>query len=268
MTDNNDDHDNDEDDIPSMEEWKSSLARAHCALAELYLTDLCDTDNAEQQCEYHVQTAMKLCDPPILDALQVMTSLRLSQPKKQPSPTLTTTETATETTTTTTTPHDNTNPTTYIWIVYQHMKKGCEALSALVGLHNSESYMSPTFDDDMENIINTTQASNELVELEAVEQLPSFEFRCQTSKLLLECAVWTDTIHIPCIHAAIQVLGSLLAEQDEIIEIWYLLGCAFQLLTKSSLSSSTTTTKIINELSDLAKYSWQQALEMLEKVRE
>jgi tetratricopeptide (TPR) repeat protein len=231
----------------SNDDWKSSLARAHCAIAELYLTDLCDMDNAEQKCEYHVQTAIQLCDPPILDALQVLTSLRLSQ-KNSPAMTQ----------------QDDTNPTTYIWTVYQHMKQGCEALSALVGLHNSESYMNPTTEEDDDDDDNQVQhGANELVELEAVEQLPSFEFRCQTSKLLLECAVWTDKVHIPCVHAAIQVLGSLLAEQDEVIEVWYLLGCAFQLLTKASSVSST-----IHELSDLAKYYWQRALEMLQKVHE
>ena len=33
-----------------------------------------------------------------------------------------------------------------------------------------------------------------------------------------------------CCEAAVQVLGSLLAENDEVIEIWYLMGCAFQAL--------------------------------------
>ena len=54
-------------------------------------------------------------------------------------------------------------------------------------------------------------------------------------------------------RAAIHVLGSLLAENDETVEIWFLLGCAFDLLPSSA---------------SLAQHYWQQALNMLLKVQE
>lgn len=198
------------------------LVRAHCALAELYLTDLCFEENAEQACELHVQKAMQLCDPPLVDALQVMTSLRLSQKKEA---------------------------TSYILQAYQGMKTGCEALAALVGLGEE------TLDDDGATATGAAAAAAiELTEIDAANDLPGYEFRCQTAKLLLECAAASteSTTNHECVQAAIQVLGSLLAENDEVVEIWYLLGCAFDLMQSPNL----------------AQHYWQQALQMLLKVQE
>lgn len=186
----------------SINDLKNQLARAHCTVAELFLTDLCYAENAEKECEFHVETAMKITDEPIIDALQVMASLRLSQQKEAE---------------------------TYILKVYNEMKEGCDALATMVGLNE------PLGDGAVE-----------LSNVEAVNSLPSFEFRSQSVKLLLECG--SDE----CVQAAIQVLGSLLAENDEVIEIWYLLGCAFEM----------------NDGGELAVEYWQRAIEMLEKVKE
>jgi hypothetical protein len=148
-----------------------------------------------------------------VDALQVMTSLRLSQKKEA---------------------------TSYILQAYQGMKTGCEALAALVGLK----------DENLED--DAATAAIELTEVEAANDLPSYEFRCQTAKLLLECAASTEATNHECVQAAIQVLGSLLAQDDEVVEIWYLLGCAFDLIQSPNL----------------AQHYWQQALQMLLKVQE
>ncbi|KAI2498660.1 hypothetical protein MHU86_15837 [Fragilaria crotonensis] len=211
--------DNNGDDGTTLADLQLHLVRAHCALAELYLTDLCFEENAEQECESHVQKALQLCDPPLVDALQAMASLRLSQQK---------------------------DATTYILQAYQNMKTGCEALAALVGLKEEED------DDNLEGNPHDTTGAMELTEVDAVNSLPGFEFRCQTAKLLLECAATTESTNMTCVQAAIHVLGSLLAENDEIVEIWFLLGCAFDLL----------------ESPRLAQHYWQQALDMLLKVQE
>lgn len=116
----------------------------------------------------------------------------------------------------------------YMQQVYSQLRVGCEALAALVGLGGAES--------------------RELVEVEAADGLPGFEFRCQTAKLLLECGA---TGNSECVPAAIQVLGSLLAENDEVVEIWYLLGCAYMELKETELASQY----------------WARALEMLKSVQ-
>jgi tetratricopeptide (TPR) repeat protein len=192
---------------------QQQLVRAHCTLAELYLTDLCFADNAEKECESHVEKAMQLTPEPLVDALQVMTSLRLSQQK---------------------------DATPFILQAYGQIKTGCEALATLVGLHVTNK------DDEA-----AEETAVELTEVDAVNNLPGFEFRCQTSKLLLECFSLSENEE--CGLAAIQVLGSLLAENDEVVETWYLLGCAFELQ---------------NDSDDLAVQYFQQALEMLQKVQE
>jgi len=107
--------------------------------------------------------------------------------------------------------------------------------------------------------------ARELVEVEAANNLPEFEFRCQTAKLLLECAGllsenkqassvsnnYTDRSDF--LSKAICVLGSLLAQNDEVIEIWFLTGCAFAAM--------------IPPLTDTAKFYLERANQMLTDIQ-
>jgi len=54
------------------------LSSLHCSMAEIYMTDLCETENAEQKCESCISTALSV-DPEGYEALQTMTNMRLSQ---------------------------------------------------------------------------------------------------------------------------------------------------------------------------------------------
>jgi tetratricopeptide (TPR) repeat protein len=237
-------------------EIRRQLCRAHVSKAELYLTDLCYEPNAEQECESSLNAALLLDDPHSSpDALQAMASLRLSQEK-----------------------HRRIESISYMLDTYARMKVGCEALADLVGLSLE--------DEQHEQFCNNEGVAKELQEeaLSAVQSLPGFEFRCQTAKLFMECSSLlqeeisnattatntNDSSNITpntqmsdsklveqkkfCIKAAIYVLGSLLAENDEVIEIWYLLGCAFHSATPPN--------------HDASKYYWDNTLEMLEKVKE
>lgn len=194
--------------------FRHKLASAQVTVAELYLTDLCFEENAEAECEAYVTKALQLTGPdgePMVDALQTAANLRLSQRRKADARQL-------------------------ILRAYQKMQVGCEALSKLVGLEESQS-----------------KRATELVEVDAVDGLPSVEFRSQTAKLLLECGA--DEVErediTKCHQAAIHVLGSLMAENDEVPEIWYLLGCAFQACKNA----------------ENAKYYWNKALEMLTNIQ-
>jgi len=214
----------------SLQETRRQLSNAFCTVAELFLTDLCFEDNAEQQCEAAVLAAMKLKDPaddePLVDSLQTMASLRLSQGRGE-------------------------EAAKYILQAYGKMKSGCEALSGLVGLKK----------DDNEE---ASAQAVELTDVDAANNLPGFDFRCQTAKLLMECAAALKseqavTSSVPeqvveCSDAAIQVLASLLAENDEVIEAWYLMGCAFAAASPPDL--------------DAAAQYWDRALELLTKVKD
>lgn len=209
---------------------RKQLCGAYSSLVELYLTDLCYGENAEVECESNLQSALKITDPvdgqPFVDALQSLTSLRLSQNRGR-------------------------EAARYILRVYDKIKTGCEALAALVGLGNAND------DEQVDQAV-------ELVEVEAANNLPGFEFRVQSSKLLLECASVLKAAQENnqsteemaeerrCVLACIQVLGSLIAENDEVVEIWYLLGCAFAALTPSS--------------AEVACQYWERAKDMLIKV--
>jgi hypothetical protein len=138
----------------------------------------------------------------------------------------------------------------YILKAYERMKVGCEAMSALVGLAN--------IDDEEKGDAQLEAKSRELVDVEAASTLPEYNFRVQTAKIMLECASLLENsdndAKIQCAESAIQVLGSLLAENDEVIEVWYLLGCAFMACTPSNHES--------------AHYYWENALTMLTKVKQ
>jgi tetratricopeptide (TPR) repeat protein len=217
----------------AVQELQQQLATACCNAAELFLTDLCYSENAEQQCEQYVMEALNII-PDHLDALQTMTSLRLSQKR-------------------------NTEAISFVERVYNSMATGCQALATLVGLRNDASN-----DDE--------SGSNELTALEHVQSLPPIEFRCQTIKLLLECADtlpyqeiaeesngeasldkrdWISTAQQQYYaSAAVDVIGSCLAEQDEIVEMWLLLGDAMIFLEK-----------------ELASQYWLRALDLLKPFR-
>mmetsp|Transcript_7302 Transcript_7302/g.10334 ORF Transcript_7302/g.10334 Transcript_7302/m.10334 type:complete len:442 (+) Transcript_7302:44-1369(+) len=223
------DGDNANNNEVALHDTRKQLCGAFCNLAELYMTDLCFEENAEMECESYIQSALKISDPtdgqPLVDALQALASLRLSQNR-------------------------GLEAVDHILAVYDKMKVGCEALAALVGL------------GEVEKESNNDQAV-ELVEVEAANNLPGFEFRCQSSKILLECgaalkASQEDGSSMEkrkrCALASIQVLGSLMAENDEVIETWYLLGCAFVSLDTPNIEA--------------AGQYWERAMEMLLKVKD
>ena len=63
---------------PAVSSIQKHVTRAHVAIAELYLTDLCYDDGAEQLCYDALTKALEM-EAGSLDALQCLASLRLSQ---------------------------------------------------------------------------------------------------------------------------------------------------------------------------------------------
>lgn len=210
--------DDDKDPQTLLLDTRRQLAAAYCSTAELYLTDLCFEPNAETECQSLIDPSLALLDAdgkPFVDALQTAASLRLSQQR-------------------------NSDAADFVLQAFGRIRNGCEALATLVGLREAAA------EDE----------ARELTELEAVQSLPGFEFRCQTAKLLLECAAVvdkTDERANQCTQAAIDVLGSLLAENDEVVEIWLLTGQAFSMMQPVNKS--------------LAGHYWERAKEMLTSVQ-
>ena len=191
---------------------------------------MCFDENAEQNCETALQAAMQLDDPQSSpDAVQAMANLRLSQNR-------------------------GFEAVTFMMEAYKRVKVGCEAMSDLVGLGADND-----FEEEKESIAKELKGDA----LEAANSLPGFEFRCQMAKLLLECSsILEDTSEDAekrteqrkyCIESAIQVLGSLMAENDEVIETWFLLGCAFSSMEPKNIEAS--------------KHYFETTIDMLDKVK-
>ncbi len=218
-----------------MVETKRQLCAAYCSIGELYLTDLCEEPDAENSCEAALKAAVEVdaaaqiesgpfeseIGPSQPDALQTMANLRLSQSRVA-------------------------EALDCIMETYNRMKVGCEAMSGLVGLAT----------DDKEGVQEAK--ARELLEIDAASTLPEYGFRLQTAKIMLECTSLVDDGNNHnkerCSESAIQVLGSLLAENDEVIEVWYLLGCAFMSCSPPN--------------PDSARHYWENAITMLTKAKE
>jgi len=180
------------------------LSAVCCNAAEVYLTDLCEEPDAEDQCEKWVQKALSYKIPssesldkkqPTADALQLLANLRISQCRSS-------------------------EALPAILEAYRQIEVPCRSLARLVDI-------SPPDDND----VAMEDRAKELSHVDAVQSLPGFEFRCQMVKIMLEAAAVSEKADISernaCQHAAIFVLGSLMAENDEVIEVWALLGDAF-----------------------------------------
>jgi len=236
-----------------LRETRRKLSAAYCTAAELYLTDLCLEEDAERECEDLVDLALRLtiddddgapggggvAGEPTVDALQTATSLRLSQSR-------------------------GAEAVDYILKACRQMRAGCRALASLVGVASGDESSPDDHRAQQQPPPPQQQEARELLELEAVQNLPEFEFRCQTAKLLLECAAELkgiegtgavakdDPRRHQCLQASVDVLGSLLAENDEVVEIWFLMGEAFAAMSQT----------------DVAAYYWERAKDMLECVRQ
>ena len=211
-------------------EITQQLASVCCNAAEVYLTDLCEQADAEQQCEQWVQKALTFQIPvsdkatdetrPTVDALQLLANLRISQCRAS-------------------------EALPAILEAFQQIEGPCRSLAHLVDV-------TPTVE---EGVTQEDQAM-ELSQVDAVQALPGFEFRCQMVKIMLEAAAVSenadDKDRVACRQAAIYVLGSLMAENDEVVEIWVLLGDAFQAIS----------------CHDEAVSYWQNALDMLGQLKQ
>lgn len=128
---------------------RRQLAEIYCSLAELYMTDLCDEEDAEKHCQDYLDRAHQLL-PSSLDTLRLQAEFCLCR------------------------------------------EDAAQANTAL------EAALKGLQELDRESA-----------------DYPSYDLRLSLSKLLIELARYGD---------ARQLLEGLLAEDDEVISTWYLLG--------------------------------------------
>ncbi|XP_054712436.1 uncharacterized protein LOC129222042 isoform X2 [Uloborus diversus] len=150
--------------LPSEEKNKPSLQRnlsdAYCSIAEIYMTDCCDEENAEENCANAINYAMKV-DPSNPDAYQCFAGFHL---------------------------------------IRERLEEAKEAIQKSLSLWLPQ---------------HEAMRDGESNEMEIV--LPGQDSRTKTSKILIEVEMFEE---------ATTILEGLLAENDENVEFWYLLGLA------------------------------------------
>ncbi|KAG8187401.1 hypothetical protein JTE90_016945 [Oedothorax gibbosus] len=140
-----------------------SLSDAYCSISEIYMTDCCDSENAEGNCFSAIEAAIS-SDPSNTDAYQSLANFHLVKGQTKEA------KEATE-----------------------------KSLSFWLPLHEAlrDGELDETASKDLENV------------------LPSYDSRIQTSKLLIE---------LEMLDEATNILDGLYEEDDEVVEVLYLLG--------------------------------------------
>ncbi|XP_023222374.1 probable assembly chaperone of rpl4 [Centruroides sculpturatus] len=70
--------------VKNHESLRKDLTEAYCSIAEIYMTDLCDDDNAEEQCRFHINKSLE-CGPEFPEGHQCLASFLLILQKKEES---------------------------------------------------------------------------------------------------------------------------------------------------------------------------------------
>lgn len=182
---------------------KKQIAKAYCSIAELYLTDLCFEENAEQICEEAVTSCLNM-DPASLDGTQTLANLRISQSRKKDAASL-------------------------ISGVYEKIQK----IRGRVG---------------QRTVLDDFTQMDELPE--ELEENPELEFCITTAKIMIECATEDATLR----DSAVDLITDMMNEDDEIIELWHLMGVA----------------ELSREQPDqeLVRYHFERALKMMESLKQ
>uniref|UniRef100_A0A1E1X514 Uncharacterized protein n=1 Tax=Amblyomma aureolatum TaxID=187763 RepID=A0A1E1X514_9ACAR len=143
-------------------ELNRALSSAYCAMAEIYMTDCCDEDDAEAQCAELVQKSIE-ADPSNPEAFQVQAS--------------------------------------YLLVKQEH-EAAKEAMQRSLGLWLPQH----------ERLLLGEEAGAS----DPVEVCPlSYSSRVSAAKLLIE---------LELLDEANTVLDGLIEEDDEVVDVWYLLG--------------------------------------------
>jgi len=172
---------------------KKEICTAYIAIAEIYMTDSCDEENAESECQRVLEEAVKI-DSQSPEVLQEFANFKISQTKND------------------------------------------EAVQLL------------------QNSVNLWINEEE-------NKRPSYEFRIDTTKLLIEVGQY---------QLAIDVGESLVEVDDHCVDVWYLLGMANKFLNHYSNACEclTTARKLVHKAKHLDPQLREQIDLLLVEVNE
>eukprot|EP00049_Salpingoeca_infusionum_P017824 m.354513 g.354513 ORF g.354513 m.354513 type:complete len:339 (-) comp17039_c0_seq1:3839-4855(-) len=171
-------------------EKQQQISTAFCSLAEVYLTDLCEVDEAQSTCLALMEKALEY-HPENVEALQTLASIYMStcQPDEA---------------------RDALMRSMSLWWQELHAPEADDVAAAAAG--------------------EDAEGEAALLETEHADALPDYEFRINTLKLLLELREY---------ELAFKLADMLLAEDDDIMQVWYLQGWS-QCLTEQGEAAVTS----------------------------
>lgn len=180
------------------------IAKAYVSISELYMTDLCYEDDAEQQCQAAIQQSLQI-KPDCLDAKQALASLRLSQTRMA-------------------------DAVEIMKGVYMIVKEKLTKMNSRTLIEN----------------MTAGEGSSDDSEEEALET----PFCIATAKLLIECSAMEAQLA----DCAMDVIADLLQQDDENLELWYMMGVASMSLQPPDLESG--------------RFHFERAKEMMDEMKE
>ncbi|KJE89691.1 hypothetical protein CAOG_001124 [Capsaspora owczarzaki ATCC 30864] len=168
-------------------EFTRRISTALASTAELYLTDLCHEDNAEELCGTLLEAAIAE-DPTNAEAIQTFASYQISKQNPERALALLRDSLA-------------------LW----HRRRA--------GYDTYRINPNEDLEDDMDpEVADLRQVVDPMLDGEDVmddQDLPPYDFRINTAKLLIELEQYEDASY---------VLGQLMREDDEVVQVWYMFG--------------------------------------------
>jgi len=184
--------------MAKLEELQSDISRGHISVAEIYLTDLCEAEDAASVCKYHLDKAIE-SKPSSPEAHQLLASWCISMMDDEEE-------------------GDD---------KFEEAKKAIQTAVALW----LPQYQKATAEDDEDDDSPTAAASllsgpstSAAAMADPVQPCPlSVDERIDTAKYLIELFMMkSDEDQLA--NLAVEVLDTILDEDDENIFVWYLLG--------------------------------------------
>ena len=210
------------------------LSRAYSSVAELFLTDLCFEEDAERRCEEAVLESLSLYETNY-DGQLTLCSLRLSQSRA---------EEASE---------------VALRLVEQVMRS--RLLLSQKSIVQELSRQSKEEEEEEEEEDNKEEEDHGMEE----EEEASFDLCINLSKLLLECASSSSSSSSSSelSSKAADLLSDLLNDNDDVAEVWFLLGIA-----SSASNENEAAIEQFTRAKDLLTFSLSEGKEGMEVQEE
>lgn len=180
-----------------LEELQSDLCRGHLSVAEIYLTDLCESDNAPNICKNHLDSAIQT-KPSSAEAHQLLASWCISMMDDD---------------------EEEENK-------FEEAKKSIET-SVGLWLPQYQKATAEENDDDISGpstAASLSSAASTTASFDPVQPCPlTVEDRINASKILIELFMMRQEEE-SLARLAVEILDTILDEDEDNIFVWYLLG--------------------------------------------